>query len=105
MPKIRIPDEDLNIDELEDADYETRERFATYDGPQPPKGTILRGVVQKIWWTISQKGDSMLTLIWVADGNEGKLEQYEGLTIWDYIVLLPQVKFRWKPFVDVMGTN
>jgi hypothetical protein len=102
MPKMRVPDEELNIDEMEEAEY-TEGSFSTYDGEQPPKGTILVGVVQKMWWGYNRKEEPMLTIVWVADGNTGKNEQYDGLQVWDHITLAPSSKFRWKPFIDVMG--
>jgi hypothetical protein len=104
VPKMKIDDNELNLDAMEEAEYDDTD-FDTYDGPQPPKNTILVGVVQKIWWTYTKNEDPMLKVLWVADGNVGEKEQYNGLTIWDNIVLNPAGKFRWHPFITSVGLS
>lgn len=103
MPKLKISDEDLDIAELEDAEYNDDD-FATYDGEQPPPGTILSGRVRKAWWGYTQANqDPMIKVIWEAECNTGTKSEFDGLPVWDMIVLKASTKFRWKPFLDVMG--
>jgi|HubBroStandDraft_5_1064220.scaffolds.fasta_scaffold00014_23 hypothetical protein len=102
MPRMKVPDDEINLDELESAEY-SDEDFGNYEGEQPPKGTILVGVVKKIWWTYTQNNDPMLKVLWEADGNIGSREKFNGCPVWDNIVLNAKGKFRWKPFLDALG--
>lgn len=102
MPKLKITDDELDVDELEEAEYDDRD-FATYDGEIPPKGTILRGHVKSAWWTYTKDEDPMIKALFVADGNVGEEAQYDGLPIWINLALTAKVKFRWAPFFEVFG--
>jgi hypothetical protein len=106
MPKLRKDDTaDIDVRALEDA--ETGEGFDSYDGEVPPAGTLLSGYVRKMWWTrtaVKPDGsgeDPMITVLWIAAENEGKEAKYNGLPVWERLVLVPQVKFRWGPFFAV----
>lgn len=103
MPKLKVTDDELDVEELEDAEYNEDGDFEDYSGEQPPKGTILRGFIKKMWWTYSQNDNPMLKILFVADGNTGDLEEYNGLPVWENAVLIPSVKFRWQPFLDTFG--
>lgn len=100
---MKVPDEVMDLDELEAAEYTEGQTFTKYDGEPPPKDTKLSMKVEKIWWTYTQNDDPMLKVILIADGNVGEEEQYEGCDIWDNITLNPKGKFRWKPFIDALG--
>lgn len=105
MPKLKLTDDDLDARDLEDAEYEESEDYS-YDGPEPPVGTILPGYIKKMWWTWTQEkedgsgGDGMIVVLFVADETAGK---YEGCVIWERIVLTKAAKFRWAPFLGVIG--
>lgn len=102
MPKLKVMDDELDIDELEEAEY-TEGDFESYEGEQPPKNTVLSGFVKKIWWCMTSNEDRMFKVLWVADGNTGDEEQYDGLPIWENLALITSAKFKWKPFIDQMG--
>jgi hypothetical protein len=85
--------DDLDTDDWEDGGYEE------YEGEDPPKNTKLLGRVTKIWKTESSNGDVMFKTIFVAEGNEGKLAQYNGWTGWDNITFVKTAAFRYQPFL------
>ena len=99
VPKLKVGDDELDIDELEAAEYDEDANF-TYTGPQPPKGTILTGIIKKAWWGETNAGKRMITILFEADEDSGK---YEGCPIWDHIAFQENTKFRWKPFLDATG--
>lgn len=101
MPRLKIDDDELD-DELDDVEY-SEGTFERYDGEQPPKDTYLRGYVKGVWWTESNAGDRMLKVLWVADGNTGDAEEYNGLPVWENYVLTAAAKFKWGPFFRQFG--
>lgn len=102
MPKMKWGDNEPDWDELDDAEYNEGD-FPRYDGPIPPKNTILTGVIKKVWATESQAGNKMFKVIWEAEGNSGDKKKYNGLSIWENVVWTPQTKFRWQPWLDALG--
>ena len=102
MPKLKLGDDDLDIDALEDAEYQEDE-YEEYTGKQPPAGTVLAGHIKKMWWTYTNNGDGMLVALFVADGNTGDEKKFNGLPVWDRLALTTAAKFRWKPFLDATG--
>jgi hypothetical protein len=103
MPKLKVGDDELNVSELEDAEYgEGGGDFESYSGEQPPKGTMLNGYV-KMWWTYTKNDDPMLKVLFVADGNKGDAAEYDGLPVWENAALTPGVKFRWAPLLNTFG--
>jgi len=103
MPKLRDTD-DLDVEALEAVEYST-ERYSDYTGEIPPIGLELTGYVKRLWWTRSANDDPMLKVLWIADGNEGDLEQYNGCPFWLNAALIPGAKFRWDPFLLAYGLN
>lgn len=104
MPRLPVTDDELDIEEMEAAEYDdSGSSFEPYDGEQPPKGTVLNGAVTKMWWTDTAAGDRMFKVLWVAEDNEGDLAEYDGLPIWENIALISTAKFKWKPFIDRFG--
>jgi len=101
MPKLRDT-ADLDVDALEAVEYST-ERYSDYAGEIPPIGLELSGYVKKIWWTRSANDDPMLKVLWIADGNEGDAEEYNGCPFWLNAALIPGAKFRWDPFLLAYG--
>ena len=108
MPKLRADDTaTLNVRELESATYDKRE---DYRGAIPPKNTRLHVIVKKAWWSETNppvgkdRGDPMLKLLVVADGNiGGDGEEYEGLTMWENYALTKPSKWKWDPFLSHFG--
>jgi hypothetical protein len=105
MPKLRPADvADLDVDELEAAEY-SEGNFVSYSGEIAPADTILRAYVKNIWWTKSSSNNSMLKVLLIADENEGDLEQYNGMPLWENMVLTAPAKFKWAPFFEHFGIS
>jgi hypothetical protein len=102
MPTLKLDDDVLDVDALESAEY-TEGEFESYDGEVPPKGTILSGYVKSIWYALTKNEDSMLKVLFVADGNEGDEAEYNGIPIFENAALIPSAKFRWAPMMRVLG--
>ena len=95
---------DINWRDLDSAEYDESQEFEDYEGPVPPSNKLLSGDVKKIWATESAKGDPMLKVLFVAAGNTGNKKQFNGCPIWDNVLFtMPQVKFRWDPFLRAFG--
>lgn len=103
MPRMKVDLDEDAIRDLEEAEYEEGGSFEKYNGEQPPVGTELYGFVKRIWWTYSQNDDDMLKILWVADGNEGEEAEFNGCPIWENYSLISTMKFKWAPFLDVLG--
>jgi hypothetical protein len=104
MPRVKTEDylDDEAWDALEEAPEESS--FEPYDGPQPPKDTLLGGYAKKMWWTLTKENeDPMIVCLWIAEGNEGDEEKYNGLPVFSYWPLVPGAKFRWAPAFKVLG--
>jgi hypothetical protein len=107
MPKLRDTD-DLDVEYLDSVEYST-ESYSDYAGEVPPIGLELTGYVKRLWWTrtaVKPDGtgdDPMLKVLWIADGNEGDLEEYNGCPFWLNAPLVPGAKFRWDPFLLAYG--
>lgn len=98
---------DIDWKGLNDEEYSDDGDFDEYDGEFPPKGTLLKGDITKVWLADSQSSDNtMFKVLFVADGNEGDKEEYNGCPIWDNVVFTsPGAKFRWQPFFDALGVT
>lgn len=111
MPTLKLDDDDLDIDALEEAEYDenAEAQFEPYSGKQPPVGTILRTYVKSMWLTYTKEkpdgsgGDPMLKVLVVAAENTGDRAEYDGLPVWENLALTPSSKFKWKPFIDNFG--
>jgi len=102
VPRLKIDDDELDIDELENAEYDDT-RYERYDGEIPPKDTVLVGYVKSAWLTETQAGDRMIKVLFVADGNTGDEEDYNGLPVWENLALTTKSKFKWAPFFNQFG--
>lgn len=96
MPRMK--DVDLDVEYLDEVEYDDEQRFVPYDGPQPRKNEYLNGNAVRAWWTKSKAGDAMLKVIFQC--TEGK---YEGWERWDNITFNDRGKWKWKPFLDAFG--
>lgn len=105
MPKLKVSNDELDERELEEAEWQEGGDFETYDGEQPPKGTILGGYVKSLWWTYTKNDDPMLKILWVAAENVGDLEEYNGLPLWENAALTAAAKFKWAPFLNLFGVS
>lgn len=56
--------------------------FHPYDGPIPPKGTILVGLIKQIQLTKNRNSELMVKCLFEAKGNEGDKAKYDGLPVW-----------------------
>lgn len=100
----KLKGDDLGKFDIDELDVEWSDSdYGDYEGEQPPTGTVLRGGIKKMWWTFTSNEDPMIKALWVADGNTGKLAEYNGLTVWDNIVFTPKAAFRYGPFLQVLG--
>jgi hypothetical protein len=102
MPRLKIDDDDLDVDELESAEWDDT-TYERYGGEIPPKDTFLVGYVKNVWWTETNAGDPMLKVLWIADGNTGDEEEYNGLPVWENLALTAKSKFKWAPFFRQFG--
>lgn len=59
--------------------------FAPYDGPLPPKGTKLAGVIKQFKLKINRNNDPMLNMVVEVSGNTGEKAKYNGLGMWTNI--------------------
>ena len=97
---------DFDEEELENAEYEDRQDFEEYDGPEPKAKTILPGRIEAMWATTSRNGDLMFKVLFVAetDGHSNtELRKYDGWQGWDNIVFIESAAFRYKPFLEATG--
>lgn len=105
MPKLKVSDSELDVEELENSEYDRNFTFDRYEGEVPATGTMLLFRVTKMWWTYTQNDDPMLKVLAVAEDNPGNLEEYDGLPAWESLALTTGAKFRWAPFFEHFGLN
>jgi hypothetical protein len=91
--------DEIDIQALDEAEYEEFEGYEEYTGDIPSTGTILGGHVSKMWLTYTKEDVPMLVVLTVADGDD----EYYGLPTWDRIVLQESAAFRYKPFLAATG--
>jgi hypothetical protein len=102
MPKLKLSDDVFNEKEL-DVEYEDRGDFNEYDGDIPSSGTILSGVIKRLWFSISQNDNPMFRVLVEAQGNTGDEAVYNGLGVWDNVTFTPKAAFRYQPFLALFG--
>jgi hypothetical protein len=102
--KLKLGKDEFDPDEL-DVEWNDDDDFETYDGEQPPTGTVLRGYVKKLWWTYTSAEVPMVKVLWQASGNVGDLEEYNGLPVWENLVFTPKAAFKYGPFLQVAGVT
>ena len=105
MPRLKVGDDELNIAELENAEYNEDGDFEDYTGPKPPKKTILRGFVKLAYWTLDSSDERMVKSLFIAAENTGDKAKYNGLPIWDNTSLKASTKFRWAPLIRAWGVT
>jgi hypothetical protein len=101
MVRMKLDDEDFDEKEL-DVEYEGPQ-FERYTGDIPKTGTILTGRITKMWLTSNDDGDLQSRLIVVAEQNDGKLKQYDGMPAWEYLTWTPKNSRRYQPFLMNFG--
>ena len=102
MPRLKMDDDEFDIEELENAEYDDTQ-YERYTGEIPPKDTVLAGYIKSCWLTETQAGDRMIKVLFVADGNEDDLEEYNGLPVWENLAMTAKSKFKWAPFFEYFG--
>lgn len=102
MVRLKVGDDELNVRELDEAEYNESD-FEPYDGPIPPKNTILIAYVKSQWWTFDRNDKRMIKTLVIVDGNEGEKAKYNGMPIFDNTSIIPGAKFRWAPMMRVLG--
>lgn len=101
MPRMKLKDDEFNVKEL---DVEVGEsKFKRYTGEVPKTGTILICRVTKMWWTQSGDGTSQIFMMAFAEQNEGKLKEFNGLPIREYLTFKPTAAFRYVPAMECLG--
>jgi hypothetical protein len=103
MPRLKLSDDEFDPDAL-DVEVEQQE-FQNYTGDIPPTGTQLLGRVKKMWWTYTQNEDPMIKALVVAEGNNGKLAQYEGLPMWENLAFITSAAWKYQPFLEAIGVT
>jgi hypothetical protein len=98
---MKLKDEDFNVKELDVEPTETK--FKRYTGEVPKTGTILIARVTRMWWTQSGDGTSQIFLMAFAEQNTGKLKEYNGLPIREYLTFKPTAAFRYIPALETLG--
>jgi hypothetical protein len=101
MVRMKLDDDEFDDKEL-DVEYEGPQ-FERYTGEVPKTGTILVGRVTKAWWRLNEDNDNQMPLIVVAEQNTGKLKEFNGLPIWEYITWTPKNSRRYQPFLQLFG--
>ena len=101
MAKLKISAEDFDLEGLDQA--EEGEGFEDYDGPIPPNKTILRGRIVQMWASKSEAGNLRFPYLWIAQGNEGDLERYNGLPVFDGVTWVASAATWYKPFLAAFG--
>src|SRR6266498_1835810 len=102
MPKVRWAVSGSQVDEVEVEDR--GQDFEPYEGPIPPKYTILDMDIQRCELTESGKGNAMVKLLLIANGD-GKQVKYKGLPVWDQIVVVEQNDWKIRQFLDGIGAT
>lgn len=105
MPRLKWG-KNTNFKELNDADYEPSERNQRepYEGPTPKSGTVLEGTIDGLWVTDFPSGQGF-KVVFIAEGNKGEKSKYNGCAIWENLPLTPQQKWKWQPFLDMLGVT
>jgi hypothetical protein len=98
---MKLKDEDFNVKELDVEPTETK--FKRYTGEVPKTGTILIARVTRMWWTQSGDGTSQIFLMAFAEQNTGKLKEFNGLPIREYLTFKPTAAFRYIPALETLG--
>jgi hypothetical protein len=89
------------INEAEERDYQD---FEPYDGPLPPRGTILACDVKRITAEQFKSGNYGVTVL--AEVNEtGSKAKYNGLAYWERIVDMEGSEFKIKQFLKAVGSK
>lgn len=88
------------IDEVEVGESE----FEPYEGPLPPKNTILTCDVKYAKLAKFASGSKGLKVLLVAnDPEDGPKSKYDGLPIWDNLVDVQQNAWKTRQWMDAIG--
>jgi hypothetical protein len=82
MAKMKFKRDEFDPKAL-DAPYDPGERRQNYLGEVPKTGTPLNMRVTKAWMTLSKDGSQQTKLLLIAEQNDGKYEEFNGLPVWE----------------------
>lgn len=88
-------------DTVDAVEVEEREEFQPYDGPMPPKNTILRLKVVRINAVKFKTGSRGIKVFAVVD--DPSKEKYEGLPYWDNVIDTEAADWKIRQFMDAIG--
>lgn len=89
-----------DIDSLEPDEGEA---FEPYDGPLPPKNTILNFDLKWAKLAKFKSGSKGLKVLLVANEPDGPKAKYDGLPIFDNLVDVEQNAWKTRQFLDAIG--
>lgn len=69
--------------------------LSEYDGPKPPAGLRLFGVLAGMYLGEDKDGLPLLKVVYKAVGGT-----YDGYTDWDNVSLKPSAAFKWASLID-----
>lgn len=104
MPKVVGWGSDaVDADAIDEAENEEREGFEPYEGPMPPKGSILRCEVKQVVRKTFESGSKGVRLLLVV--NDPAKPQYNGLTYWENIVNTKANAWKIRQWMDAIGSK
>jgi hypothetical protein len=91
--------------EIDDQEIDDGQSFEPYDGPLPPKNTILLFDVKWIKLAKFKSGSRGLKALLVANSgdDDSPKAKYDGLPLFDNLVDVPQNAWKTRQFMDSIG--
>lgn len=104
MPKVVGWGSDaVDADLIDEAENEEREGFEPYEGPMPPKGSILRCEVKQVIRKTFESGNKGVRVLLVV--KDPAKPQYDGLTYWENIVNTEANAWKIRQWMDAIGSK
>lgn len=100
MPKL-VKWANTDADTIDEVEVEEREEFQPYDGPMPPKNTILRVKVVRITAEKFKTGSKGIKVFAVVD--DPSKERYNGCPYWDNVIDSADAAWKIRQFMDSIG--
>lgn len=103
MPKVVKWSTDA--DEIDNVEVNSYGDFEPYDGPMPPRGTILTCDVKRITAEKFNSGAHGVKLVLEVNETDPKKERYNGLTYWENVVDGASTAFKIRQLMDALGST
>lgn len=104
MPKVVGWGSDgVDADAIDEAENEERETYEPYEGPMPPKGSILRCAVKQVVRKTFESGSKGVRLL--LEVNDPAKPQYNGMAYWENIVNTPANSWKIRQWMDALGSK